>query len=716
MQTLTPSVSPEAAKDIAELQDSIKKFHRGETPEDRFKSFRLTRGVYGQRQPGVQMVRIKLPYGRVTGAQLRVIADLAEEYGHGNLHLTTRQNIQLHHVPLDVTPDLWARLETVGVTLRASCGNTVRNITASPLAGVDPFEPFDVTPYAQAAFAYFLRHPVGWEMGRKIKIAFSASAKDSAFTYIHDFGFIPVIQPSELGPRRGFRVVVGGGLGAQAILAQTAYEFLPEERLIPFLEAALRIFDRFGERERRNKARLKFLIKAWGIEKFKAEVEAEFPSLGYEEYPIGMELAPTPQPSRLSDLEPVVPGHLQEDYRAWTTHNVVPQKQAGRYAVKVRVPLGNLSVDTSRKLAEILERYSGDDTRLSINQGLILRFVHPEALPSLYLALRPLGLALPGFDTLADVTSCPGSDTCNLAVTNATVLARVLEETVREEFPSLVGSGDLNIKISGCMNSCGQHMIASIGFHGSSIKHEGHVIPAQQVVLGGGVHPEGESFLAEKVIKLPTRRIPEGVRSLLKDFKENRAEEERFQDYFKRQGKNYFYQLLKPLAQLDAVGTEEFLDWGHTTEFVPEIGTGECAGVMVDLVSTILQDAKDRLANAREDLDRGLPGYAQYHGYTASIVAAKALLLAEDITVNSQQNIVQTFVEHFGGRIELDRPFEDWVLRHREAITPDAPEWVSNYLDETEAFMKQIDQLRQAQQASNPLADVQPVISHHYKA
>ena len=716
----TQTLSPEALADIEELRAEIAAFRAGQSPEDRFKAFRLTRGVYGQRQPGVQMVRIKLPYGRVTGQQLATIADLAEQYGHGNLHLTTRQNIQLHHVALDETPDLWERLEAVGITLRASCGNTVRNITASPLAGVDPEEAFDVTPYAHAAFAYFLRHPVGWEMGRKIKIAFSASDRDSAFTYIHDFGFTPVLRPGKLGPERGFRVVVGGGLGAQAILAKRAYDFLPEEHLIPFLEAALRIFDRYGERERRHKARLKFLIKDWGLDRFLEEVHRELTSLGYREYPIDEEHTPAVRLRHWQGKESLLPAEKQVAFRAWSQYNVVAQKQSPWYAVKVRVPLGNLSVEVARRLSAILPAYSGDDTRLTVNQGLILRYVHPHALPGLYLALEELGLHLPGFDTLADVTSCPGSDTCNLAVTNSTRLASQLESVVREDFPELVGNADAQIKISGCMNACGQHMIAAIGLHGSSLKYGEHrVVPAQQVVLGGGITPSGEGRMGDKVIKLPTKRIPEALRRLLLDFVGHRQGEETFQSYYLRQGgvkSKYFYHLLKPLAQLDDVTQEELLDWGQSVDFVPEIGTGECAGVMVDLVATILQDAEDRLVHARRDVERGLPGYAQYHGYTAAIVAAKALLLGEDVSVNSQHSMVEAFEEHFGHRVDLPQPFSAWVLRHQEAEDTLNPFWVRHYLDQTEDFLKQIQGLRTWQSAQNPLLDVQPVITHQYKA
>ena len=244
-------------KDIIDLDKKIREFRDGKINDEKFRSLRLARGVYGQRQQGVQMIRIKLPFGKISTKQLLRIADISDEYSNGNLHLTTRQDIQIHHVSLDRTPELWAKLEQDDITLREACGNTVRNVTASAEAGIDPNEPFDVSPYAHALFSYFLRKPFGQELGRKIKIAFSNNDKDTAVTYIHDIGFIPKLN--EAG-ERGFKVLIGGGLGAQPFLAQTAHEFLPENQLVPFVEATIRVFDRHGERVSRHKARIKYLI------------------------------------------------------------------------------------------------------------------------------------------------------------------------------------------------------------------------------------------------------------------------------------------------------------------------------------------------------------------------------------------------------------------------------------------------------------------------
>ncbi len=498
-------LDPANRADIQELSDRIYAYQHGREEEDRFKHFRLTRGVYGQRQFGVHMFRTKIPYGHLTPEQLVVLADISEKYTNGRLHLTTRQNVQLHYVKLNDSPAIWQELVEAGMTAREACGNTVRNLTASPLAGIDPEEPFDVTPYVHASFEYFLRKPVCQEMGRKIKPAFSSSERDSALTYFHDFGFIPRLRDGQ----PGFKVVVGGGLGAVAIVARTAFEFLPADQIIPFQEAALRVFDRYGEREKRMKARMKFLIKDLGFDRFMALVHEEWAALAHRSYPVDPTLVPPLGAVPADDFAPVDPAHPAM-YAAWLETNVMPQKQDGYRAVAIRIPLGNLEAEQARLLAETIKRYASDDIRLTVQQGMLLRYVPPTALPHLFNALYALDLGLPGHDTTADITACPGTDTCALGVTNSTGLAQVLEALVRDEYPEMVSENDVRIKISGCMNACGQHMAANIGFHGSSIRVEGKIAPAMQVVVGGGIVPDGRGFIAEKIIKVPTRRVPDG--------------------------------------------------------------------------------------------------------------------------------------------------------------------------------------------------------------
>ncbi|MEM8909956.1 MAG: nitrite/sulfite reductase, partial [Bacteroidota bacterium] len=417
------------------------------------------------------MFRTKIPYGKLTADQLVRLADVSEKYTNGNLHLTTRQNVQYHYVKLNDATAIWTELAELGVTAREACGNTVRNITASARAGIDPNEPFDVTPYVEATFEYFLRNPICQDMGRKIKIAFSSSEQDSAYTYFHDFGFIPLIKDIDGEAQRGFKVVVAGGLGAQSIVAQTAYEFLPTDQIIPFMEAAIRIFDRYGEREKRYKARMKFLVKQLGLDGFLELVEQERTAIKHQFVAISPNIALPPIPAANTD-ETTALAVDQDRFDLWLSTNVFAQKQEGFFAVQLRVPKGDIHAKEARKLAQLVKKWAADDLRITVNQGILLRFVRREALVALFNGLDEIGLARPGFDSIADITACPGTDTCNLGVTNSMGLATKLEEVIAEEYPALIQESNLHIKISGCMNACGQHMAANIGFHGSSIKNK----------------------------------------------------------------------------------------------------------------------------------------------------------------------------------------------------------------------------------------------------
>ena len=357
--------NPVVEKDILELERKIRLFKEGKLDEERFRSLRLARGVYGQRQLGVQMIRIKLPYGKVTSEQLHRIADVSDEYSRGRLHITTRQDIQIHHVSLDRTPELWAQLEKDDITLREACGNAVRNVTASETAGIDPKEPFDVTPYAHATFQFFLRNPICQEMGRKFKISFSATDEDTALSYIHDLGFIPKIKVENGVEIRGFKVVLGGGLGSQPRHADVMYEFLPADKIIPTIEGVLRIFDRHGERAKRAKARLKFLVKDRGLEGFLALVEQEKKALAYQSYSIDTNDFKHPivfQENKVPDVRI----DDQEEFELWKKTNVLAQKQDRLYAVGIKVHLGDFYTDKARLLANLIKKYAANELRFTI--------------------------------------------------------------------------------------------------------------------------------------------------------------------------------------------------------------------------------------------------------------------------------------------------------------------------------------------------------------
>ncbi len=641
---ISDRVSPAARRDILDLDRRINAFRAGDIADEAFRKFRLTRGVYGQRQPGVQMIRIKLPHGRITADQLIRIADLSDKYATGNLHATTRQDIQLHFVKLADSPQLWAELEDAGITLKEACGNTVRNVTGSARAGIDPQEPFDITPHAYAIFDYFLRNPICQDMGRKFKIAVSSSEADSAYGYMHDVGLVPRIQDG----KRGFKVMLGGGLGAQPFSAQTASEFLEEERVIPFIEGVIRVFDRYGERQKRHKARMKYLLNDIGLEELLRRVADETPALKVKEFAVSS--SPFTEPEQAAQTtENRIPTTENPKYATWLKTNVFEQKQAGWYAVQLRVLLGDMHSDTARALAQVVKNYAADDIRVTVNQGYLLRYVRPENLPTVFAALDALGLAEPGFDTTADITTCPGTDTCNLAISSSYGITRALETMMREEFPDLVYNDDIKIKISGCMNGCGQHSVANIGYHGSSLKNGAYVLPALQVLLGGGFNGKGEGLIADKVIKIPTKRGPDSLRLLLRDFEANAFDGEYYSDYYARQGKNYFYQLLKPLADLKTLVNTDYIDWDHTEPYVTEVGVGECASVLIDLVATTLDEATEKANWSREAVADGRWADALYHAYNVFVTGAKAALMSRDQPTNTQYGIINDFDKAFAG-------------------------------------------------------------------
>ena len=634
-------------KDIIELGEKIELFKDGKISDDKFRALRLARGVYGQRQQGVQMIRIKLPFGKVTTKQLRRISDVSDEFSTGKLHITTRQDIQIHYVSLDRTPALWEALEKDDVTLREACGNTVRNVTASSTAGIDPSEPFDVSPYADLVFRYFLRKPFGQELGRKIKIAFSGNDSDDAFAFIHDFGFIPKIENAV----KGFKVLVAGGLGAQPLLAKTAYEFLPAEEIIPYIEASIRVFDRYGERNSRNKARLKYLIAKIGFEEFVRLVEIERAAVQYDnttDFRVFDQQADYAVPSTILSKQDVLADSQNPSFNNWVRTNVFDQKQTGYVGVYLKVALGNFNTDQARKLADIVDKYAGSDIRFTIDQSVLLKFVLPENLLFLYEELKAIGLADSGYNGLADITACPGTDTCNLGISNSTDVAVIIENLIREEYPELIYNNEIKIKISGCMNSCGQHGLAHIGFHGSSMKVDKNTLPALQLLLGGGRLGNGEGRIADKVIKLPSKRVLDIIRYLLNDYQENQLDEEAFNDYYDRQGNKYFYDLLKPLADLSTIKDSDFIDWGSEDKFKIEIGVGECAGVMIDLVATLIYDAEEKLADAQHAINEGRWADAAYFTYSAGIHTAKALLLENKVHCNTHSGIIADFDTHFG--------------------------------------------------------------------
>jgi sulfite reductase beta subunit-like hemoprotein len=553
----------------------------GSITDDEFRSFRLRYGIYGQRQQGVQMVRTKIPSGMLTAPQLERLAEIADEFGGGKGHLTTRQNIQYHFVPLERVSDLMHRLADVGLTTREACFNTVRNVTACPLAGLSHEEAFDVRPYAQKVAYAFLRKQLTDSMPRKFKIAFDGCAHDCVAGAIHDIGLRALVFDG----KRGFRVLVGGGLGPLPSEAQLLDEFLPEQSLVSRLEAVIRVFNKYGNRQNKNKARLKFVLRERGwqwvreqIEKAHAEILAKGGIDTPEMVPEGFGgYQSNPQPLGQGALLPVVSTNGTGDaaYDRWHKSNVRAQRQAGYAMVTIRVDQGNLTGDQMRGVAQIAADAGDGLIRVMIDQNLLLGFIPLGRVKRVFTALGELGLSGAGAREIEDVTTCPGAYSCNLGLTKSMSLGAALQQSVRAYDDPLVRN--LAIKISGCPNSCGQHWIADFGFYGNARKVDGKEIPYYQMLLGGGYDRDGVMRFGLAVQSIPARLAPMAVHRILDHYIANRIDGESFRDYVMRFKVEFFRQATSDLAKPIEVAPELYQDWGDDTAFSLQLGRGECA-------------------------------------------------------------------------------------------------------------------------------------------
>ncbi len=682
--------NPIVEKDIVDLANKIQLFHNGKLDEEKFRSLRLARGVYGQRQEGVQMIRIKLPYGKVTTNQLRRIAEVSDEYSRSRLHITTRQDIQIHYVDLNRTPELWAELERDNVTLREACGNAVRNVTASETAGIDVNEAFDVSPYAHKLFEFFLRNPICQEMGRKFKVSFSATEEDTGLSYIHDIGFMAKIENGV----KGFKVLLGGGLGSQPRHADLAYEFLASHKIIPFMEGVLRVFDRYGERKSRAKARMKFLLKDIGLEAFLKLVEDEQNSIEFKT--VTIDEADYTASTPVTVEAPQVTIEDTETYNLWKSTNVIPQKQNCYVAIGIKVLLGDFYTDKARLLADLVENYGAGEIRLSLRQNILIPFVAEDLLPFFYQELKKLGFTEAGYNKAIDITACPGTDTCNLGIASSTGIAEELERVIKAEYPQYLKNEDLVIKISGCMNACGQHNMANIGFQGMTIRTKDKLVaPALQVLLGGGNKGDGNGAFADKVVKIPSKRGPEALRLILNDFEAN-ANGVTFADYYQEKGERYFYDFLTELSNSDNLTQDDFIDWGETEKYEKAIGVGECAGVVIDLIATLFLESQEKIAEAQEHFDNKVYSSAIYETYRSMVNSAKAILLADKVKTNTQAKIIQDFNEQYvaTNKIDLGVSFEDLIYQIKTEAPTEA--FAKSYMTSAQQFLEVVKTYREA--------------------
>lgn len=563
-------------KDVDEFVAKLEAFERGEITPEAFKVFRLARGTYGQRQPDVNMLRVKIPQGVLAAKQLEAIAQVATEYSRGFGHLTTRQNIQLHFVKLSRAAEAMQLLDSVGLTTREACGNTVRNVTTCALAGVCGGAPFDVTPYGRAVTRYFLRNPICQALPRKFKIALSGCPDDCAQGAINDIGLVAKVQDGV----RGFRVVVGGGLSTSPEDAHLLSEFVPETRLLAYLEAVVRVFDRTGNRENKSRARLKYVIRKLGFDGFKAEFDKELAQItadGRLEQPIdaAADIAPDAVLRVGTPRREAAPEDGFADFYRTNCHK---QKQPGYYAVVVRLERGDVTAAQMRGLALLSRQFSDGTVRLTNEQNVVLRFVPEASVSALHAELLKLGLARPGAKTIQDVTSCPGADTCNLAVTKSRELASSVSEKLASLGGALGGVEKLDVKISGCPNSCGQHHIAALGFHGAMRRVGGQAVPEYELHLGGGIGPDGATF-GRRVVKVVARRVPDLVARLIAFYQQEKQPGEEALAFFRRVEPAAVKAAVADLVAFDekTAKPEEYLDCGDDQKFVVAIGQGECA-------------------------------------------------------------------------------------------------------------------------------------------
>jgi sulfite reductase beta subunit-like hemoprotein len=577
-------VIPIIEREFDDFDNEAEQFLSGALAEEQFIGFRLKQGVYGQRQPDVQMVRVKLPFGGVTPEQMETFADVVEKWAPLNKgHITTRQNIQIHHVPLRDMESLIREISAVGLSSREGCGNTVRNVTGDPWAGIAADEVFDPTPYAGAYVRYFVRHPTTQLMPRKIKTAFTGSDEDRAITGIHDIAFLS----RERDGVKGFEIRVGGGTSIMARVAPTLYEFVEADNgdYLKVAEAVLRIFDRQEWlRVNRARARIKVLIDKIGIDAFREQVEEELQGEWASERDFDVERLrfDDEEEERAPErpAEPASPNGDRSELDRFLQGNVQPQRQDGFVAVEVKIDRGDLTPEQFRGLAAIMREFTGGYARSTVQQNLVLRWVRDEALYEVWERLGKLGLAEAGADEITDVVSCPGTDSCKLGITSSMGLNRAIKQRLEEMEITDPLTRKVHIKMSGCPNGCSQHHIANIGFYGASLKVGERQIPAYIPHIAGNYEGGEVVFGTRLKSRLPAKRVPEAVERWIRLYEAERVEGEEFNAFAERAGAARFEEEVKDLTlpvEFSLETMQQFIDWNRSSPYKVERGEGECA-------------------------------------------------------------------------------------------------------------------------------------------
>jgi sulfite reductase (ferredoxin) len=633
-----------------ELDDyavSIERFRQGRVPEAVFLESRLRHGIYGQRQDGVHMMRSKLPLGLLSPEQLEAFADLTETWSAGIAHLTTRQDIQVHFIELERSVDVMKVLARADMTSREACGNVVRNVTAGPLSGVEHGEPFDVTPYGIALAQHLLRLPDGQSLGRKFKITLTGTT-DRRFdtTSLHDLGLLASVQDG----RRGFRVFIGGGLGAVPHEALVHHDFLPAEELLPFAQAVLRVFAAHGEKKKRARARLKFLVADWGIDRFREAVAAARAEVTDDpRWHAALDTDGTWTDAPIHPPSDQRPSPRNEDDATWLRTNLYEQRQPGYAAVQVRVPRGDLVPEQLRALAGLLRAHAGDTLRIGDDQSLWIRWVPLDRLLEVRDALSAIGLGDAKAGGLGDPVTCPGADTCKLGITTPRALSRQIQGEL-DELAADPRLERLRLHVSGCPNACARHHIGDIGLFGAARTVDGVTAPHYMLLLGGlagGAHHEepGDGF-GTTILKLPAFRVGEAVRRLTGAYLEEGLPDEAFGRFARRVGRQRLKSMLDDLTEIPppSIAPELYVEHGRTAAFKVVRGTGECAGAVVLAGDLLLMEADREADAATEALSIGADAdTARGHALRAFHHAGRALLSTQGVFDVADHDLLETF-------------------------------------------------------------------------
>ncbi|MCP5468222.1 MAG: nitrite/sulfite reductase [Deltaproteobacteria bacterium] len=680
-EKLNPILNPDWAREIDIFETEMELRQQDKVEEKLFAETRLRRGAYGQRYdngqrhdgiktqklefrdkytkgpntlwdaPGMQ--RIKVPYGGLNAEQLELIADVAEEYSDGIAHITTRQDFQLHYIHIEDTPSLMRRLAAVGITTREACGNSVRNITACPYAGVCSDQAFDVTPYAHALTYFLLGHPDVQDFGRKFKPAFSGCKQNACgLVNIHDLGFIATQKEIDGEIKHGFEMYVGGGLGAVPHQAKLLSDFVSPEEMLPLTQAVCRVFARLGEKLNRNRARIKFLIKDLGIDEFRRLVFEERKVLPHD--PRWTDYLQDLDKFQEKGKRP--PGILPENtgdesFQRWVKTNTRKQIQEGYVSVTVALPLGDITPDQLRLLADIVRKYTHESIRTTVEQNFVIRWISQADLPDLYDDLKKAELELAEANHIEDIVACPSTDTCKLGIASSRGLAAELrKQLATKSYQMDEAIKNLHIKVSGCFNSCGQQHISDIGFYGVSRKVGNYKVPHFQVVLGGQWENNGGSY-GLPIVAIPSKNIPRVVDRITSRYLSERKGNESFQDFIKRIGKVEIKNSLEDLTKPPSYEADPsyYSDWGDPREYsTGDIGVGECAGEIVSLIDFDFAAAEREVFEAQVLLDEKKAQEAAEKAYWAMLHAAKGLVKLEFLDVEEDaEKILEEFRKRY---------------------------------------------------------------------